>query len=65
MKKKYLKFYFTWITIFYFIFSVEDGSLYIIRWDIVSKIHYSLFGIILGILLIVFWYIDDNFKLNI
>ena len=62
MKLKYILAYIVWIAEFYILFAVENNSISIVRWELMSRMHFNFYGIIVGAIFIMFWWIDDKFK---
>ncbi|MDF1547154.1 MAG: hypothetical protein P1P88_04995 [Bacteroidales bacterium] len=64
MKIKYILFIIIWIAEFYALFSLQNDSVKIYNWDLMSRFHFSFYGVIVGTVLVAFWYVNDNFNPN-
>lgn len=63
-KIRYFLFYFSWILFVYLMFSSEKATFDIKEWDYMSRLHFSYYGYVIGAVLTLFYYIDENFNIN-
>jgi uncharacterized membrane protein AbrB (regulator of aidB expression) len=59
---RYPIFYFIWSLLFYAVFSIQQASCVISEWPEIERMHYVFYGPVIGLVLTVFYYIDNNFE---
>ena len=60
IKIKYPLMYLIWLIEFYILFAIQNDSFKIKDWDLMSKMMFDFYGIILGSVVAAFWCISDN-----
>lgn len=59
---KYFVFFIVWILVFYMNFSFIEAGIYISNWSVISRSHFSFYGVIVGGLATIFYWVDDRLK---